>query len=66
MVGKALILFVVARAFGVARGTAAEVALLLAQAGEFAFVVLGVAQRAALLPPRLAAARWRWWASACW
>jgi CPA2 family monovalent cation:H+ antiporter-2 len=55
MGGKAAILFGVARAFGVPRGVAAEVALLLAQAGEFAFVVIGVAQGNALLPPRLAA-----------
>jgi CPA2 family monovalent cation:H+ antiporter-2 len=51
---KAVILFAAARAFGVPRGVSAEVALLLAQAGEFAFVVLGVAQRNALLTPRLA------------
>jgi CPA2 family monovalent cation:H+ antiporter-2 len=53
MGGKTLILYAIARAFGVARGTAVEVALLLAQAGEFAFVVLGVAQRGSLLSPRL-------------
>ncbi|MBI1205142.1 MAG: portal protein [Rhodopseudomonas sp.] len=52
--GKAVILFGAARAFGVPRATAAEVALLLAQAGEFAFVVIGVAQGHALLSPRLA------------
>ncbi|MBI4365818.1 MAG: cation:proton antiporter [Deltaproteobacteria bacterium] len=55
MGGKAAILFGVARAFGVPRAAAAEVALLLAQAGEFAFVVIGVAQAGGLLPPRLAA-----------
>jgi CPA2 family monovalent cation:H+ antiporter-2 len=54
LAGKAIILFVIARAFGVARGTAAEVALLLAQAGEFAFVVVGVADSRHLLPPRIA------------
>jgi CPA2 family monovalent cation:H+ antiporter-2 len=53
MAGKVIILYLIARAFGVARGTAAESALLLAQASEFAFVVLGVAQRSALLSPRL-------------
>jgi CPA2 family monovalent cation:H+ antiporter-2 len=51
---KAVILFAAARAFGVPRAISAEVALLLAQAGEFAFVVLGVAQRSALITPRLA------------
>jgi CPA2 family monovalent cation:H+ antiporter-2 len=53
MGGKAAILFAAARAFGVPRAVAAETALLLAQASEFAFVVIGVA--GALLPPRLAA-----------
>jgi len=52
---KAAILFGAARSFGVPRAAAAEVALLLAQAGEFAFVVIGVAQAGNLLPPRLAA-----------
>lgn len=50
---KAAILYGVARAFGVSRPVSIEVALLLAQAGEFAFVVLGVAQQGALLSPRL-------------
>lgn len=54
--GKAAILYVIGRAFGIARGAAAEVALLLAQAGEFAFIVLAVAQQHSLLPPRLASA----------
>ncbi|AXK79265.1 portal protein [Pseudolabrys taiwanensis] len=53
LAGKALILYVIARAFGVTRTVAAEVALLLAQTGEFAFVVLGVAQQRSLLPQRL-------------
>lgn len=52
---KAAILFGAARSFGVPRAVAAEVALLLAQAGEFGFVVIGVAQVGNLLPPRLAA-----------
>jgi CPA2 family monovalent cation:H+ antiporter-2 len=52
---KAAILFGAARAFGVPRAAAAEVALLLAQAGEFAFVVIGVAQAGSLLAPRLSA-----------
>lgn len=52
---KAGILYAAARGFGVARADAAEAALLLSQAGEFAFVVIGVAQAGALLPPRLAA-----------
>jgi CPA2 family monovalent cation:H+ antiporter-2 len=51
---KAAILFGAARSFGVPRAAAAEVALLLAQAGEFGFVVIGVAQAGNLLPPRLA------------
>ena len=56
LAGKAIILYGVARAFGVSRGVAIEVAMLLAQAGEFAFVVLGVARGNALLSPRLATA----------
>jgi CPA2 family monovalent cation:H+ antiporter-2 len=52
---KAGILFAVARGFGVARAPAIEMALLLAQAGEFGFVVIGVAGRGDLLSPRLAA-----------
>jgi CPA2 family monovalent cation:H+ antiporter-2 len=54
LVLKAAILFGAARAFGVPRAIAIEVALLLAQAGEFAFVVLGVAQASKILDPRLA------------
>jgi CPA2 family monovalent cation:H+ antiporter-2 len=50
---KAAILYVVARLFRVPRPDAAEVALLLAQAGEFGFVVIAVA--GPLLPARLAA-----------
>jgi len=50
---KAALLYGVARAFGVSRSVSIEVALLLAQAGEFAFVVIGVAEHSALLPPRL-------------
>ena len=46
---KATILYVAARLFRVARATAAEVALLLAQAGEFAFIVIGLARRDDLL-----------------
>ena len=53
MAVKAAILYGVARAFRVPRPDAAEVALLLAQAGEFAFVVIAVA--GPLLPARLAA-----------
>jgi CPA2 family monovalent cation:H+ antiporter-2 len=55
MGGKALIVYAVTRGFGVPRAAAAELALLLAQAGEFAFVVIGVAQAGHLLPPRLSA-----------
>ncbi|MFA6267855.1 MAG: cation:proton antiporter, partial [Pseudolabrys sp.] len=53
---KAAILYGVARAFGVPRAVSFEVALLLAQAGEFAFVVIGVAQSSSLLSPRLVTA----------
>lgn len=51
---KAVILYAVARAFHVAQGPSIEVALLLAQAGEFAFVVIGIAQTTKLISPQLA------------
>jgi CPA2 family monovalent cation:H+ antiporter-2 len=53
MAMKTVIMFGAARAFGVPRAIAIEVALLLAQAGEFAFVVLGAAQASNILDPRL-------------
>jgi CPA2 family monovalent cation:H+ antiporter-2 len=53
---KAALLFAAARAFGVARSVAAEVALLLAQAGEFAFVVIGLARGSNLLSAPIAGA----------
>ncbi len=53
---KAAILFAVARLWRVATGTAAELALLLAQGGEFAFVVIGIARGNELLSPELASA----------
>jgi monovalent cation:H+ antiporter-2, CPA2 family len=51
---KALVLFGIARAFGVTRGTALESSLLLAQAGEFALVVITLARGDGLLGPELA------------
>ena len=51
---KAVALYAVARAFGVKRAIAVELALLLAQAGEFAFVVIGLARGRELVPPELA------------
>jgi CPA2 family monovalent cation:H+ antiporter-2 len=53
---KAGIVYGAARMFGVARGTAGETALLLAQAGEFAFVVIALATRDRLLDLQLATA----------
>lgn len=53
---KALILYGAARLFRVARPVAAEIALLLAQAGEFAFVVIGLARSKDLLEPHIATA----------
>lgn len=55
MGGKATIVYGIARAFGVARPVAAELALLMSQAGEFAFVVIGAATAGGLLSARLAA-----------
>jgi CPA2 family monovalent cation:H+ antiporter-2 len=51
---KSAILFGVARAFGVAHAVAAELALLLAQASEFAFVVIGLARAHDLLSSPIA------------
>jgi len=54
LVVKTAVVFGAARAFGVPNPVAAEVALLLAQAGEFAFVVIGVARTGNLLSLRIA------------
>jgi CPA2 family monovalent cation:H+ antiporter-2 len=51
---KASILFLVARLLGVGQGVSSEVALLLAQGSEFAFVVVGLAQNDSLMSPQLA------------
>lgn len=51
---KAGVLYGAARLFRVARPQAAEVALLLAQAGEFAFIVIGLARGKGLLQPDIA------------
>jgi CPA2 family monovalent cation:H+ antiporter-2 len=49
IVVKAVVLYAAARAFRVERPIAAEVALLLAQGGEFAFIVIGLASAKGLL-----------------
>ena len=54
LVLKAAALYAVARAFGLKRAIAVELALLLAQAGEFAFVVIGLALGRELVSPELA------------
>lgn len=51
---KAAILYGAARLFRVPNAVAAETALLLAQAGEFAFIVIGLARSKELLPPPIA------------
>jgi CPA2 family monovalent cation:H+ antiporter-2 len=53
---KTVILFAVARLFRCSRAHAIEVAILCSQAGEFAFVVLGIARRQELLSPGLVSA----------
>jgi CPA2 family monovalent cation:H+ antiporter-2 len=55
VLGKAALVYAVARLFRVPRGPAAEAALVLAPAGEFAFVILDQATGARLLEPSLAA-----------
>ena len=54
IVVKASTLYVAARLFRVERPIAAEVALLLAQGGEFAFIVIGLAQGKGLLDQEIA------------
>jgi CPA2 family monovalent cation:H+ antiporter-2 len=51
---KSVILFAASRALGVSVAVAAEVAILLAQGGEFAFVVIGLARSGALLADEVA------------
>jgi len=51
MVGKAVVLYPLARLFGMCdRGAALKLAAVLAQGGEFAFVLLGIAARETALP----------------
>lgn len=54
IVVKALILFGASRAFGVSFAVSVEVGMLLAQAGEFGFVVIGLSRGADLMAPDLA------------
>ncbi|MDP3874535.1 MAG: cation:proton antiporter [Methyloversatilis sp.] len=49
---KSAVLFTLFRLFGLARGDAAEAALLLGQAGEFALIVIGIALGTGLLDSR--------------
>lgn len=50
IVAKAIILYLLARAFGERRAVAAESAILLGQGGEFVFIVLGLAASFNLVP----------------
>jgi monovalent cation:H+ antiporter-2, CPA2 family len=50
ILAKALVIFVLARLFGLDGGAAREAALLLAPGGEFAFVLLATAMTAGVLP----------------
>jgi CPA2 family monovalent cation:H+ antiporter-2 len=50
VLGKAAILAVVARIFGQSWGTSLRLGLLLAQGGEFGFILFGLAARDSLLP----------------
>jgi K+:H+ antiporter len=54
LVVKAVILFAASRLLGVSIAVAAEVAILLAQGGEFAFVVIGLGRVGGLLSAELA------------
>lgn len=54
MVFKAAILYALARAFRLAKATAVEIALLLSQGGEFAFIILGLARALGLIAEDIA------------
>jgi CPA2 family monovalent cation:H+ antiporter-2 len=54
MAVKALILFLVCRLFGVAAASALEIGVLLAQASEFAFVVIALARSNGTVAPQIA------------
>jgi CPA2 family monovalent cation:H+ antiporter-2 len=56
LVIKALILYSACRMFGVAKGVTVEAAILLAQAGEFAFIVIALGRITGLVPNELAQA----------
>ncbi len=51
---KALLIYLVSRAFGLSRRTALGVALLLGPGGEFAFIILGAARGLNILPSTIA------------
>jgi monovalent cation:H+ antiporter-2, CPA2 family len=51
---KAVILFAAGRTLGVSVAVAAEVAVLLAQGGEFAFIVIVLGHASGLIPPAMA------------
>jgi CPA2 family monovalent cation:H+ antiporter-2 len=54
LVVKASILYAACRLFGVARSVTVEAAILLAQAGEFAFIVIALGRSTGLVPGELA------------
>ena len=56
LVVKAFILYAACRLFGVALGVTVEAAILLAQAGEFAFIVIALGRITGLVPGELAQA----------
>jgi CPA2 family monovalent cation:H+ antiporter-2 len=51
---KAAILYAAGRLFGVGTSAAVEVAVLLAQAGEFGFIVIGLARSLEIIEPQIA------------
>ncbi|MCY1363033.1 Glutathione-regulated potassium-efflux system protein KefC [compost metagenome] len=57
---------VLARVLGATSGVSLRTGLYLAQAGEFGFVLLALAQDRNLLPPWLATRCWRRWCCRCW
>ena len=54
LTGKSIILYIASRLFGVMPGVAVEAAILLAQAGEFGFIVITLGQANGLIPSDVA------------
>jgi CPA2 family monovalent cation:H+ antiporter-2 len=63
---KLALVCLLARALGASMGTSLRTGLYLAQAGEFGFVLLTLAQQHQLVPPRCSTPSWPAWCCRCW